>query len=175
MRGSSLMPLKLSLLRYMTFLITVLLMCFSFFSKLLQACDELFIIFLFLISLYPCSHGGFYRRGRTWTRSYLSEPSLIRSHPGDKGIPLIRWDDSSLLPHDRPFPKSDVRSLLMQEFWASKPHSQTVSVLVTYCMSYWKYCINSQMLLLPLPIFCNWQYETRRLWNQTGCKRLKFC
>ena len=90
-------------------------MCFPFFSKPLRASDELFIILLLLISLCLCSHGGYYRRGRTWTRSSLSELSLIRSHPGDKGIPLIRRADGSLLPHDRPFPRNDVRSLLTQE------------------------------------------------------------
>lgn len=59
--------------------------CTPFILSFFLQADELFLILLLLTSLCLRSHVGYYRTGRTWTRSSQSEPSLTRSHAGDKG------------------------------------------------------------------------------------------
>lgn len=171
-RRSSSTPLKLSLLRYMPVRITVLPFDFLSSSKPLWANHELFIILLLLISLCLRSHFGYYDRGRTWTQSSQSEPSLLRSHP-DKGF--LQLDELTgvfyLKTGLSPETKRDLWDMLREDpccLRTSQPerllNALVASVSVTYCKScgstYWKYCTRFQMLCRLCQIIVNHNKNT---------------
>lgn len=100
---------------------------------------ESFVILMLLVCLH--SHSGYCKRRRTWTQSSQSEPSLTRSHPGDRGFP---WLDkmtgvSDCEPSLSAKIERDFATCWERSRAASAHHSQTVGAYATLLLK----CLSS--------------------------------